>query len=264
MLKAYRNSETGEITAVQTSAGIFSYAYLTTPDSSFGSPVYRTEFVTRDKKTVDLVKEYLAQVVNAAKSEQWGGKLPKGLNLPVRNGNEGNELEDGAFVLKLSNKVQPDIYIKENGKAHQISEDEIDDIYSGMEGEVIFSFKAYNMNGAKGVKAYLNGVCKTGEGKPIGTRISFVDAFSDPGAFDDDDEEGDSDVDTDDVSDIDSLLDTGSTKKNKSQKTQKETTQSTKSKPKGKTKPVVEEPDDDDDDDEDDDIGVDINSLLKG
>ena len=78
-------------------------------------------------------------------------------------------MEADAFVLKTSSKMQPKLFIRDEDdtRAHEVTEEELDDIYAGMIGEAIVSFKAYSYNGIRGIKAYLNAVCKTGDGQPL-------------------------------------------------------------------------------------------------
>ena len=83
-------------------------------------------------------------------------------------------------MLKTTTNKQPKIHIRDEGSglAHEITEDEVDEIYSGMIGEAIIQFSPYNYLGRKGITCYLNAVCKTGDGTVLGGVASYVDEFS--------------------------------------------------------------------------------------
>ena len=50
-------------------------------------------------------------------------------------------------------------------------------VYSGMWGNVNVNFFAYNSAGKKGIGCGLNGVQKTGDGDPLGSRVTAQEAF---------------------------------------------------------------------------------------
>lgn len=188
MFKINQDQETGKIKSLHLMDVTFSYSYLVSPrpESDFNAGTYGTELIIRDTETVAAIKKYLAQVMEEAKVTTWEGKIPKNLNLPLKAGNEESELEADAFVLKTSSKMQPKLFIRDEDdtRAHEVTEEELDDIYAGMIGEAIVSFKAYSYNGIRGIKAYLNAVCKTGDGQPLAAKTSYEDAFSSATEFD--------------------------------------------------------------------------------
>jgi hypothetical protein len=188
MFKVNHDPETGKIKSLQVSDVLFSYSYLVTPrpESDFNAGTYGTELIIRDSETVSSIKKYLQQVIEEARVTTWEGKVPKTLNLPLKAGNEDSDLESGAFVLKTSSKTQPKLFIRldHETRAHEVTEEELDEIYAGMVGEAIVTFRAYAYNGIKGIKAYLNAVCKTANGKPLSGKVSYEDAFSSTSEFD--------------------------------------------------------------------------------
>lgn len=188
MFKVTRHPETGETTALHLSDVIFSYSYLVSPrpETDFNPGTYGTELILTDQESVKAVKEYLNEIMEEAKNNTWEGKIPSKLNLPLKKGNEESDLENGRFVLKTSSKTQPKLFVRtENDtKAREVGENDLDEIYAGMTGEAIVKFRAYSYNGIKGVKAYLNAVCKTGDGKPLAAKVSYEDVFSAETAFD--------------------------------------------------------------------------------
>lgn len=262
MFKVIRDETTGKIKTLQVQDVVFSYAYLVSPrgEKDFNPGTYGTELIISDDDTVKAIKEYLNQVIEEAKSTTWDNKIPKNLNLPIRQGNEENEYEKGAIILKTSTKNQPKLFIRPEGetRAREVEEEELDEIYSGMVGEAIVKFSAYSYNGIKGIKAYLNAVCKTGDGESFESSISYEDAFSEASDFDIEakpskkatkkkkvEEENEEGVD------LDSIINSNGSKKGT---TKKSTT--SKGTTKKSTKRVVE-----DDEDEEDEITID--DLIK-
>jgi hypothetical protein len=187
MYKFIKN-DAGNITSLKLEDVVFSYSYLVSPrpETDFSPGTYGTELVITDDETVKAIKTYLNEIIAEAKTTTWEGKMPKSLNLPIKKGNDDKEFEAGAYVLKTSSKMQPKLYIREEGeeRAHVVEEDELDEIYAGMVGEAIVKFKAYTYNGIKGIKAYLNAVCKTGDGTPFESKIDYEDEFSTETMFD--------------------------------------------------------------------------------
>ena len=182
MLRVTRD-DNGLIKQIQTAPGVFSYTYLATPrpEGDFNAGTYGTEFIVNDEETITALKEYLNQEIMANKASLWGGKLPANLHLPLRRGDDENELEAGSFVLKTTSKMQPKLFILDTstGRAHEVeTEEELNDIYAGMIGEVIIKFRAYSYNKINGVKCYINAACKTDDGTPLSARTSYQDAFS--------------------------------------------------------------------------------------
>lgn len=188
MFKVTKNPETGQTTALHLSDVIFSYSYLVTPrpETDFNPGTYGTELILTDQESVSAVKQYLNEVMQEATNTVWEGKTPKQVNLPLKKGNEESELEAGRFVLKTSSKTQPRLFVRNENdtKAREVGENDIDEIYAGMIGEAIVKFRAYSYNGIKGVKAYINAVCKTGEGTPLAKKVSYEEVFSGATEFD--------------------------------------------------------------------------------
>lgn len=188
MFKVTRDPETGRITSLHLQDVTFSYSYLVSPrpETDFNPGTYGTELIVKDADTVRAVKDYLNEVMEEAKVTTWENKVPKQLNIPLKIGNVENELEAGAYIVKTSSKQQPKLFIRPEGseRAHEVTEEELDEIYAGMVGDAIVKFRAYSYNGIKGIKAYLNAVCKTGDGTPLAAKTSYEDVFSGPTEFD--------------------------------------------------------------------------------
>ena len=188
MSKLVRNND-GKIIRIRVENAVVSYPYLIAPrpEGRFKTGSYSAELIVFDEETISLVKQYVREVADAAVKLVWNDRIPATLNLPYRLGDEDNEIEAGGFVLKTgSPKFQPKLLIRDpqSGRAHELTEDEIGEFYAGMIADADVTFKAYNFNGIAGITAYLNAICKVGEGTPIAAMASIEDSFSTPSAFD--------------------------------------------------------------------------------
>ena len=188
MSKLVRNND-GKIIKIRVENAVVSYPYLIAPrpEGRFKTGSYSAELIVFDEETISLVKQYVREVADAAVKLVWNDRIPATLNLPYRLGDEDNEIEAGGFVLKTgSPKFQPKLLIRDpqSGRAHELTEDEIGEFYAGMIADADVTLKAYNFNGIAGITAYLNAICKVGEGTPIAAMASIEDSFSTPSAFD--------------------------------------------------------------------------------
>lgn len=184
-----RDENSGKIINMKTRDAGFRYAFLVNarPESDFAPGTYGADLIIEDKETKTEIKEYLREVIEEGKNTIWKGKIPKDLHLPVKAVDPEKEsgVDEEAMVIKTSTKMQPKLYIRrDSGKAVEVGEDEIDEIYSGMIGEAIIKFVTYDFKGNRGVKAYLSAVCKTGNGTPIGGNTNYEEVFSTETAFD--------------------------------------------------------------------------------
>lgn len=188
MSRLIRNEE-GKIIKLRLENATVSYPYLVSPrpEGQFKAGSYGAEFIIYDEETKALVKDYVKEVAKTAIATHWNNKVPQKLGLPYEEGNEEVEREAGALILKTSSpKFQPRLFIRDpqTGRAHEITEDEIDSIYAGMIADADVTFKAYNVNGSTGITAYLGAVCKVADGEPFATKQSLEDSFSLPSVFD--------------------------------------------------------------------------------
>lgn len=188
MSRLVRNND-GKIIRIRVENAVVSYPYLVAPrpEGQFKTGSYGAELIVFDEETISLIKQYVREVADAAVKLVWNDRIPATLNLPYRLGDEDNEIEAGGFVLKTgSPKFQPKLLIRDpqSGRAHELTEDEIGEFYAGMIADADVTFKAYNFNGIAGITAYLNAICKVGEGTPIAAMASIEDSFSAPSIFD--------------------------------------------------------------------------------
>jgi len=136
----------------------------------------------KDKITIDKINKAVQAAIEEGKNKTFGGKIPKKLKLPLRDGDEedrdGEEYENHYFV-NASSTSRPGI-VDEN--LNEILDR--DEFYSGCYGRASVVFKAFNKNGNTGVACYLNNLQKTADGERLGG--SKASAQEDFGSDEDD------------------------------------------------------------------------------
>lgn len=135
-----------------------------------------------EKKTVKALEQAIEEAKKAGVVGKWGGKEPKKLELPLRDGDEKDDeaYQDALFVNAKCN-TRPGIVDK---KKQPITDEE--EIYSGVWAYVSVTFYAYDVNGNKGIACGLNNVMKFKDDDRLGGRVSAEADFQ---AFGDDDED---------------------------------------------------------------------------
>jgi hypothetical protein len=127
-----------------------------------------------EKETLQALK----QAIEAAKAkglQKWGGKMPKTLALPLRDGDETEDPNyEGHVYLNASAKTRPGIV---NSKKEPITDEE--EIYSGVWCYVSLNFFPYAASGNKGVAAGLNNLMKFKDDDRFGGGASAAKDFDD-------------------------------------------------------------------------------------
>lgn len=167
-----------------------SYTHVFTkysPEGDNGKAKYMTNvLIPKDEKeTVEAIKK----AIEAAKKEgivsKWGGKEPKKLDMPLRDGDtdkEDDEVYDNHYFLNAKSTTRPGICDK--NKVAIVDEDEI---YSGVWAYVSVTFFAYDVSGNRGVACGLNNIMKFKDGERLGGRASAESDFGGIDCKDDDD-----------------------------------------------------------------------------
>lgn len=176
-------------TKVVTGKVRFSYAHLFQPwaGQEGQEPKYSVCLLIpkKDKKTLAKIAEAIDEAAQDGISSKWGGKKPKNLHFPLRDGDEereGAEYE-GMMFLNASSKQRPCVVDKD---LNEILDPE--EVYSGCWGRVSINFFAYDAAGNRGIGAGLNNVQKLSDGERLGGgRTSAEDDFGD--GFEDDEED---------------------------------------------------------------------------
>lgn len=140
-----------------------------------------------DKDTLTKIKAAIEAAKKQGIADKWGGKLPTGLKLPLRDGDaeraEEAEEYEGMFFLNANSNQKPGII--DNFRNEILDPTEV---YSGCYGRASINFFPYNSNGSKGVAVGLNNIQKITDGEPLGgARMSAEDDFGDDYSDDADD-----------------------------------------------------------------------------
>ena len=171
-----------------------SFPDLFEPKSFNDQPAKFSVQMLFDKKA-DLTA--LKKVANKAASEKWGDKVPKGLHMPFKDGNE-KELDgyEDKIVVSAASKFKPQVV---DQKLNVINDPE--DLYAGCFARAAIVAYAWEQKDPKGkavlkrgVSFNLESVQKMAEGDPFKKAIDPSDTFD---ALDSDDDDSTAGVDED-------------------------------------------------------------------
>ena len=140
-----------------------------------------------DKAGIAKIKKAIEEAKQDGISSKWGGKTPKNLHLPLRDGDEERADEapeyEGMYFLNANSNTKPGIVDKD---LNEILDP--DEVYSGCWGRASINFFPYDSNGNRGVGVGLNNIQKLKDGERLGgSRASAEDDFGD--GYDEDGEE---------------------------------------------------------------------------
>ncbi len=159
----------------------FSYAHVFEPTSVSEDQAkkYSVSIIISkdDKKTLKKVTDAIAAALEAGKAK-FGGKIPKKVKTPLRDGDEereDDEAYENSFFLTANSTRQPQI-VDANLDAIMSQEE----FYSGCYGRASLTFYAYDTSGNKGIACGLNNIQKLEDGVRLGGAISTAaDDFGD-------------------------------------------------------------------------------------
>ncbi|RUP39784.1 MAG: DUF2815 family protein [Acinetobacter sp.] len=137
----------------------------------------------KDKATLDKIKAAIDAAIEQGKGK-WGGKIPKNLKLPLRDGDaeRDDEAYEGSMFLNANAKTQPGIVDKNRQKI--LDQDEV---YSGCYGVASITFYPFDSNGNRGIACGLNHIMKVKDGEPLGGRSTAESDFATVKVEDEDD-----------------------------------------------------------------------------
>lgn len=166
-----------------------SYTHLFSKYSPDGDPA-SGKFMTNvlipkeETETINAIKLAIENGKKAAIVSKWGGKEPKKMDLPLRDGDTDKEDEvyEGHYFVNAKCSTRPGIVDK--NRAPIVDEDEI---YSGVWAIVSVTFYGYDVSGNRGIACGLNNVMKFKDGERLGGRTSADNDFADVD-FDEDDD----------------------------------------------------------------------------
>jgi hypothetical protein len=127
-----------------------------------------------DVATVEKVKAAMDAAKEAGKG-LWGGKVPVGLKLALRDGDAERDTPEykGHWFLNASSKQKPNVVDAAVNPILDASE-----VYSGCYGRVSINFYPYNVSGNRGVAAGLQNLQKLADGEPLSGRSRAEDDFT--------------------------------------------------------------------------------------
>lgn len=182
-----------QATKVITDEVRLSFVHVLEPDSfDGGEPKYSAMILIPkdDKKTLAKIKRAVEAAVEYGVQTLWGGKKPKNLRMPLRDGDEemdGPEFED-CYFMRVSSKTKPGIIDR-----YKQPIDDSNGIYSGCYARVSLNMFPYDKAGNRGISAGLNNIQVLRDGDPLGGRSRAEDDFDDSflddyDAYEDDDD----------------------------------------------------------------------------
>lgn len=178
-----------EQTKVITGEVRFSYVHVWEPAAiDGGDERYSVSILIpkTDEKTIAAIKKAI-EAAKQAGIPKFGGKIPAGLKLPLRDGDterEDDESYAGHYFINANCKTQPGI-VGRNGNPIMDNTK----FYSGCYGFASVTFYAFNSNGNRGIACGLNNLMKSRDGNPLGGRAKAEDDFAElieDSAIDDD------------------------------------------------------------------------------
>jgi len=166
-------------TTITTGKVRLSYAHLFTPTTAPGSDKakYSVSIIIdkNDKATLDKINAAIEKAKQVGVVSKWGGKLPKNLKLPLRDGDTDRDdtAYANSFFFNCSSERQPAVV--DRGLNAILDPNEV---YSGCYARVNVNFYPYDSNGNRGVAVGLNSVQKVSDGEMLGSGAPKVeDAF---------------------------------------------------------------------------------------
>lgn len=188
--KIFKAGEKGKEATVVFGPCRLSYTHLFNkyaPDGDQSAGKYMTNVLIpkEDKDVIKAINEAVEAAKKAAIVSKWGGKEPKKLDLPLRDGDEKeDEVYEGCYYLNAKCSTRPGIVDRDR---EPITDG--DEIYSGVYAVVSVTFFGYDVSGNRGVACGLNNVMKAKDGERLGGRVSADTEFNGVELDDEDDDD---------------------------------------------------------------------------
>lgn len=157
--------------------------YAPEGDESKGKYMTNILIPKSEKGTVEAIKKAIEAAKKAGIVSKWGGKEPKKLDLPLRDGDDkDDEVYAECYYINAKSNTRPGIVDRD--KAPIVDEEEM---YSGVWAIASVTFYAYDTNGNRGVACGLNNLMKFKDDEKLGGRASAENDFADIDNEDDED-----------------------------------------------------------------------------
>ncbi|TDQ39204.1 DUF2815 family protein [Aureibacillus halotolerans] len=127
-----------------------------------------------DTKMIKLIEDAIAQAAEEGKGK-LGGKVPKSLKTPLRDGDvdrDDDEAYADSYFINATSKQAPGVVDQNKIK---VTDSTV--VYSGCFVRASVNFFAFNTEGNKGIAAGLNNIQKWEDGEFLGGRSSAEDDF---------------------------------------------------------------------------------------
>lgn len=164
-------------TRLTTPPFLASYVYVWKPrnpmEGQAGDPKYSVLMLFDKSQDINIVKLAIKEAVQ----NKWGGKPPKGLRNPIRDGDaehEGDSVYENRWFIRASSKTKPGVL---NRDKERITNE--DDFFSGCIAVATINAFAYDNSGNKGVSFGLNNIIKLRSGPRLDGHIDAEDDFDD-------------------------------------------------------------------------------------
>ena len=173
-------------------SGRFSYLNFHEPKAAPGSPKPKYSVCLLLDKSKPEEKAKAEAAIKAALVTKFGTKVPPGLKMPIRDGDDprdnakGRDEMKGHWFINCTSFDKPGIIDRDRNPILKREE-----IYSGMYGRVQVNFYYFDVGTNKGIACGLNNLQKIKDGENLSGRQKAEDAFADDAVFDD----GDNDLD---------------------------------------------------------------------
>lgn len=159
----------------------FSYAHVFEPWGDT-DPKYSVVAVINKKDThiIEEIKRAIQEVYDEEKRAMFKGRAIGSLALPLKDGDnpgegrEPNPSYEGSYYISANSKTAPGVVGRDRKPI--INQD---DFYSGCYGYISLTIAPYDINGKKGIKAYLNHIMKTRDGERLGGASTAEFDFAD-------------------------------------------------------------------------------------
>lgn len=139
-----------------------------------------------EKETIEAIEKAIEAARKTAVTAKWRGKVPRDLDLPLRDGDDKENDPDGVYAghyyVNAKSSTRPGVV--DTDRSPIVDEE---DIYSGVWAIVSVTFYGYDVSGNRGIACGLNNIMKYKDGDRLGGRTSAENDFSGVRLDDDDD-----------------------------------------------------------------------------
>ena len=159
--------------------------YAPDGDASKGKYMTNVLIPKSEKETIKAIQQAIDAAKKSATASKWGGKEPKKLDMPLRDGDTDKEDDDvyiDHFYLNAKCQTRPGVCDK-----HRNPITDEDEVYSGVWAIVSVTFFGYDVSGNRGVACGLNNIMKFKDGERLGSRASAESDFAEIDMEDDED-----------------------------------------------------------------------------